>query len=268
MLRRWPVFAQGLRDRRRSLVWWSLGVTLYIAFIAASWPSIRSAPGLADLESQMPESIMALMGASGFSFSTGAGYVSGELFGFMIPIFALILVIGTGGAAIGGAEERGLLDLLLSHPLSRSRVLLQSAALMAFEAVAFGCVIVVALLVASPISDLGIDVTNLIGAVTGIVLLSISLGSLALVIGAATGSRGLALAIAGSFAAVTYLASSLSELVSFLGTAKWLSPFWYSTSGAPLVNGYTWWHGLVLAGSTAVILALGTVLFERRDLAA
>ena len=267
MLRRWPVLAQGLRDRRRSLTWWSVGVAIYIAFIAAVYPSISSTPGLADLENQLPESIMALMGASDYSFSTGAGYVSGELFGFMIPIFALILVIGAGGSAIGGAEERGTLDLLLSHPISRTRVLLQSAVLLAVEAVVFGVVIVVALLIANPITDLGIDAANLVGAVTGIVLLAITLGSLALIIGAATGSRAIALAVSGSFAAISYFASSLSGLVSFLQPAKWFSPFWYSTAGSPLVRGYTWWHGLVLIAASTVLLAIGAVLFERRNLA-
>jgi ABC-2 type transport system permease protein len=263
---RLPVLAQGLRDRRRSLVWWSVGVALYIAFIAAVYPSIASAPGLADLEKQMPESIMALMGASDFSFTTGAGYVSGELFGFMIPIFILILTIGTGAAAIGGAEDRGTLDLLLSHPVRRRRVLFESAILVAVEAVVFGAVIVLALSIADPIADLGIGTMNLVGAVTGIVLLGIALGWLSLAIGAATGSRALALAATGSFAALAFLASSLSGLVDFLHTVRWISPFWYATSGAPLVHGYTWWYASVLIGAAVMVLAVGAVLFERRNL--
>ena len=32
MLRRFPILAQGLRDRRRSLVLWSLGVAVYITY--------------------------------------------------------------------------------------------------------------------------------------------------------------------------------------------------------------------------------------------
>ena len=263
---RFPVFAQGVRDRRKSLVWWSVGVTVYIGVIAAMWPSIRGAAGLSDIMSQLPQPILDLMGASDYDISTGAGYVSGELFGFMIPIFILILTIGAGAAAIGGAEERGTLDLLLSHPISRRQVLLQSAALVAVEALLFGVVIVVTLAIATPLADLQIAFVHSVGAAFGIVLLGIALGWTALAVGAATGSRSLALASTGSLAAVTYLLGSLSGLVDFLHNAKWISPFFYANDGAPLVHGYTWWHGLVLAGVGVMALAIGISRFDRRNL--
>ena len=266
IVRRFPVFAQGLRDRRRSLVWWSLGVAVYIAVIAAMWPSIRGAAGLSDIMSQLPQPILDLMGASDYDISTGAGYVSGELFGFMIPIFILILTIGAGAAAIGGAEERGTLDLLLSHPISRRRVVMQSAALIAVEASTFGAVIVAVLTIANPLADLQIQFVHAFGAAFGVVLLGIALGWIALAVGAATGSRGLALAATGSAAAITYLLGSLSGLVDFLHNAKWISPFYYANDGSPLSNGYTWWHALVLVGIGVVALALGVLRFERRNL--
>lgn len=264
--RRFPVFAQGLRDRRKSLVWWSLGVSVYIGVIAAMWPSIRGATGLDDIMSQLPQTILDLMGASDYDISTGAGYVSGELFGFMIPIFILILTIGAGAAAIGGAEERDVLDLLLSHPISRRRVLLQSAALIAVEAFVFAAVITATLAIATPLADLQIEFAHAVGASFGIAMLGIAVGWSALAIGAITGSRSLALAITGSVAAITYLAGSLSGLVDFLHNAKWVSPFFYANDRAPLVNGYTWWHALVLAAVGVLSLAVGSILFDRRNL--
>lgn len=264
--KRFPIFAQGLRDRRMSLVWWSLGVAVYIAIIAAMWPSIRGAQGLSDIMSQLPKSILDLMGASDYDISTGAGYVSGELFGFMIPIFILILTIGAGAAAIGGAEERGTLDLVLSHPISRRRVLMQSAALIAVEASIFGLVIVLVLTIATPLADLEISFFNSVGAAFGVVCLGIAFGWIALALGAATGSRGLALAITGSVAAITYLLGSLSGLVDFLHNAKWISPFFYANDGSPLAHGYTWWHALVLGAIGVVALFVGNSLFDRRNL--
>jgi len=267
MRRRLPVLAQGLRDRRRSLLWWSLGVSVYIAIIASVWPSM-SGTDMSGLLEQLPQAFLDLMGASDYSMSTGAGYVSGELFGFMIPIFVLVLTIGAGGAAIGGAEASGTLDLVLSHPITRRRVLGQSAALIAIEAAVFGAVIVVALSIASPLADLKVTFTDCVGAVAGIVLLGIVFGWTALAIGAVTGSRGLALGLSGALAALTYLVGNLSGLVDFLRWGKWVSPFWYATSGSPLEHGYVWWHALPLLGVAAVVLAAGAVVFDRRDLAA
>jgi len=266
MARRFPVFAQGVRDRRASLLWWSLGVAVYIGLIAAVWPSISGAEGISSLMDQLPQALLDLMGASEYDLSTGAGYVSGELFGFMIPIFVLILTIGTGAASVAGAEEKGTLDLLLSHPISRRSVLRQSAAIVAFEAVIFGAVIVVTLAIASPLADLRISFVNLLGASTGIVMLGIAVGWSALAVGAATGSRVLALAVTGALAALTYLGGSLSGLVSFLRSAKWISPFFYATDGSPLANGYTWWHAVVLSAVGVVAIAFGGLVFEGRDL--
>lgn len=266
MMWRAPVFAQGVRDRRRSLAWWSLGVTVYIAIIASVWPSMAGTD-MTGLLDQLPQAFLDLMGASDYSMSTGAGYVSGELFGFMIPIFVLVLTIGAGGAAIGGAEGSGTLDLVLSHPITRRRVLVQSAALVAVESVVFGAVIVVALSVASPLADLQVTFVNSVGAVTGIVLLGIVFGWLALAIGAMSGSRGLALGLSGAAAASTYLLGNLSGLVDFLRWGKWVSPFWYATNGSPLEHGYVWWHALPLLAVGGVVLAIGAVVFDRRDLA-
>ena len=266
MRRRFPVLAQGLRDRRRSLVWWSLGVTVYIAIIAAVWPSMRGTTDLSGLLDQLPQALLDMMGASDYSLSTGAGYVSGELFGFMIPIFILVLTIGAGAGAIGGAEERGTLDLVLAQPITRRRVLLQSAALVAVDAALFGAVIVVALAIADPLADLQIGATNLLGAVAGIVLLGIVFGWFALMLGAATGSRSIALGVSGGLAALTYLAGNLSGLVGFLHWAKWVSPFWYATNGSPLDRGWIWWHALPLMGVAVVLLAAGVAALERRDL--
>lgn len=269
MLSRFPVLAQGLRERRRSLVWWSLGVAVYIAIIAAVWPSMESSAGeMGSFIEQLPQAWLDLMGASGFSMATGAGYVSGELFGFMIPIFILVLTIGAGAGAIAGAEDRGTLDLVLSHPISRRRVFAQSAALVIVDAALFGLVIVVSLAIANPLADLQIAFTDMIGAVVGVALLGVVFGWMALAIGSATGSRGLALGLTGGLGALTYLAGNLSGLVDFLHWAKWVSPFWYATSGSPLDYGYVWWHALPLLGLSVVLFAMGMLRFERRNLAA
>lgn len=264
---RMPILAQELRDRRRSLLWWSVGVTAWIVIVAMMYPTIRDSSGISQLVEQYPKNILAIFGVSDMDFSSGSGYLAGELFGFVIPLLILMLTIGAGGAVIGGAEERGLLDLVLSYPVRRSRVLLESAALIVLLALAFGAVVMLSLLVMDPIVSLRLSLPNLLGTVVGLTLLGIVLGWLSLVVGALTGSRGRALAVSGSVAAVAYLASSLAQLVDVLRPARLLSPFWYATSGSPLVSGYTWWYGLVLLAMAGFVLVIGVVRFDRRDLA-
>jgi ABC-2 type transport system permease protein len=260
------VLRRSLLDRRRSLLWWSVGVGAYVALMAAVFPSIRDA-GLAEMVDRYPPEMMALFGISDLDFASGAGFLSAELFGFVVPLFVLILVIGTAAAVTAGAEDAGTLDLVLTHPVPRRSYLLQQAALVAVEALWLGAVVVVVLVVANPVFDLGVDAANLVGAVSGTVALGVLMGWLGLALGAATGSRAMALGGASALAALAYLAATLPELVEGLRPVRYLSPFWYATSGSPLTAGYTWWHLLVLLGAAAAVLAAGVARFERRNLA-
>jgi ABC-2 type transport system permease protein len=264
---RFPVLARSIGDRRRSLIWWSVGVAAYVAMIVSVFPTVRDASGMQDLMSQYPKSVLAMMGIADIDFTSGAGYLAAELFGFMVPLFLLVLTIGTGASAVGGAEDSGALDLLLAHPIRRRSVLLQNAAVVAIEAVLIGAVIVAGLAIGDPIVDLRLSYANLLGTVVGVVLLGIVFGWLALVVGAATGSRAIGLGATSALAALAYLGSTLPELVEGLRPVRWFSPFFYATSGSPLALGFTWWHAGVLAVLAAVVLAVGVVLFDRRALA-
>ncbi len=239
----------------------------YLAMIVAVFPTVRDASGMQDLMSQYPKSVLAMMGIADIDFTSGAGYLAAELFGFMVPLFLLVLTIGTGASAIGGAEDRGSLDLVLAHPVRRRSVVLQNAAVVALEAVLIGAVVIAGLAIADPIVDLKLEYANLFGTVLGVVLLGILFGWLALVLGAATGSRAIGLGATSAFAALAYLGSTLPELVDGLRPVRWASPFFYATSGSPLALGFEWWHAGVLAAAAAVVLVVGVVLFDRRALA-
>jgi ABC-2 type transport system permease protein len=260
------VLRRALLDRRRSLLWWSVGVLAYVAMIVAVYPTIRDASGINELVQQYPEGLMALFGVDSIDFTSGAGYLATELFGFVLPLLVLILTIGTGANAVGGAEERGILDLVLSHPVSRRSYYIQQAVVVVVEAAILGGVVIATLLVAEPLVDLELSIANLVGTVLGLALVALVLGWSALALGAATGSRALALGGASAFAAFGYLAATLPELVDGLGPVRWISPFWYGTAGNPLVTGFTWWHTTVLAAGALVILGLGLARFERRNL--
>jgi ABC-2 type transport system permease protein len=92
--------------------------------------------------------------------------------------------------------------------------------------------------------------------------------ALAFAVGAATGSRALALGTSAGVAVLAYLANSVFPQVAALGWTRALSPFHWYLGGDPLTNGPQWPGLLALAGTTVVLAAAGTALFTRRDLTA
>jgi ABC-2 type transport system permease protein len=114
----------------------------------------------------------------------------------------------------------------------------------------------------------GMDVTlgHLAAATLGVELLALLYGSLALAVGAASGRRGLALAVAGAAAVAAYLANVLGSLVPALAPLRQASPLYQYAAVDPLRHGLTFAHATPLALSAAVLIAAAVAAFTRRDL--
>jgi beta-exotoxin I transport system permease protein len=261
------VFAKSLRDVRRALVWWSLGLVGLVALTVAVYPSIRDNPSLNRTLRELPESVKSLFSFSGqFDLTSPAGYLGSRLFSFMVPLLLLVAAIGAGARAIAGEEERGTLDLLLASPISRRRVALEKLGALAAEVVALGLVLWLALLVATSAVDMKIGAGDLAAATAAAVLLAFGFGAISLLVGCATGRRGVATGAAAALAVAAYLVNSLAAQVSALEPFQKASPFYHYAAHDPLRHGLSGWHMLFLATVAAAATALAPELFDRRDL--
>lgn len=260
------VLLKTLRDQRKALVAWALAFVGTAAMYAAFFPSIReNAAQLRQYMKSMPEAFRNLIGGD---FTSPAGYLHSEIFSTMGPILFLVMAIGAGSRAIAGEEDAGTLDLLLSTPITRRRVLLDKFVAMLSSTLGVAALLWLAIVVLGPPFDLRPDVANLGAATFSLWLLAMAFGGIALLVGCATGSRGLAVGIASGVALVTFILNVLAPSVEALQPLRKLSPFYYYIGLDPLRNGLDAVHALVLAAISVVFLAVALVAFERRDLAA
>lgn len=263
------VLAKSLRDLRRSFAWWVVGLAAYVAMIVSVYPTIRDNPDLNDLVESYPEALKAFIAFGGQTdFTSAAGYLGSELFSFMIPILFLVASVGNGAGAIAGEEERGTLDLLLSAPLSRTRVAVEKLAALCLEVVGLGLVLWLALWLGARAGSLDVSAGHLAAATAAVVLLAVAYGAIAFMLAAATGRRALAIGVAVAAAVTAYLVNSLAALVSALEPFQKASPFYHYAAADPLHHGLDAWHTLVLVAIAAAAGAAGVVLFDRRDIAA
>ncbi len=121
-------------------------------------------------------------------------------------------------------------------------------------------------LAGGPLVGLEVGVAGLAAAVASQTLLAVLFGGVAMAVGAATGSRGLATGVGAAAAVAAYLVHSLAPLAEALKPLRRLSPIWWATGNDPLQHGLGVGLLLVLAVLGAV-LAVGGRLFIRRDLA-
>ena len=262
------VFLKTVLDARRAIAWWSLGLVGLATLMIAVYPTVRDNPDLNKMVQDYPEALKAFIAFGGdVDYVSGDGYLGSELFAFMVPLLLLIAAIGAGARAIAGEEEGGTLDLLLANPLSRRRLVIEKLAALAIEVAALALVLFVALLVGVEAVGMNVAIAHLAAATASAALLAFAFGAIALLLGAVTGRRAIAIGVAASGAVAAYLVSSLSALVDFLDAVKVASPFYHYVASDPLRHGLALDHVaflVLLAGSATWLAVLG---FERREVA-
>ena len=98
------VVVETLRERRRSLLWWSLGLAALVALNVAFYPSIRDDEALSDYAKDLPESVRALFAGGELDLTSPAGYLNSQIFALLAPLVFLIFTIGAGAGAVAGEE--------------------------------------------------------------------------------------------------------------------------------------------------------------------
>jgi ABC-2 type transport system permease protein len=185
------VLVKTLWDQRRSLGWWSLGLVAVVAVYVLPYRQYMAS----GVVNNNPDS--ALYEALGYDASP-PGYLQGTVFALLGPLLVLMMAVSTGTRAVAGDEEAGTLDLLLAHPVSRTRLVLERFGALAAAVAWLGLVFWAATVAAVAAADLGVGTGRIAAATAGLVLLALDFGSVALAAGARSGRRGLTLLAAVS----------------------------------------------------------------------
>ena len=257
---------RGLGDHRRALLGWCIGVVAYVALVAAIFPSIESSPEFNELVESYPDVLKSLFGiAEGGDITSGAGYLDVELFSLMLPLLVIAAAIGSGARTFAGEEDAGRLELILAYPVRRRDAVLAKGVAVATEVVLVCTGAGIAIAVFDPLVGLDLSFGHLGAAILSLAALGVLHGWIALAVGAAVASRALAIGVPAGFAAAGYLVSGLHELAGWLDPFRFLSPFWLLGS-SPLQGGIDAWGTLTVLAVSLVVLAVGSLLVERRDL--
>lgn len=260
------LFLKTLYDRQRNLTWWALGIISLVILIMLFFPAIQDVPAFDELIEAYPEELLRAFAGEIQSFTSPEGYLNSQLFFFVTPLLFLIFAIGFGASAIAGEEEKGTLDLLLSHPLPRWLVVLEKYAALTASLVLLHLIMFASLVVGAALVDMDITGGRLAEVTIANILLALPFGALALALGCATGKRGLAIGVSAAVAVASYFLNALAPVIETLEGAEQASPFYYYIGADPLSNGLDYVHVAVLAAITVVFLAISLITFQRRDL--
>lgn len=263
------VAARLVRDRRRSLLWWSVGIVGLVLFTVALYPSLKGQESLNEVIDQMPEALRSMFGIDeAIPLTSAPGYLQGRLFGSLLPLILIVFGIGLGARAIAGSEQDGTLELLLANPVTRGAVVVERYLAMVAMIGALTAVVAVSLVVLAPpfgaLDD--VPVTGLAGAVGGVFGITLLHATLAFGVGAATGRRAWALSAATVAAVVGYLLQGLVGLSDAIAPLRFVSPWHWYLGRNMLAQGVAPDALVMPLVLSAAIFAAGAAAFVRRDL--
>lgn len=259
------VFTKTLRDQRRSLIGWSIGVAALVLVEGALWPSIRDMPNLDEFLANYPDALKKAFNLG--AMTTGTGFLNAELYTLVLPILFLVFGISRGARLVAGEEEAGTLEVVLVTPVSTTRILLEKAAGLLLALCFLGGVAGSSTMLASALFAMGISPSSIAVGSLSMVLLGLEYGFLALAVGAMSGRRSFAMGVASVAAVAAYVLYVGGLMVDSLsGWLPW-SPFHQALAEGPLANGLPARFSLLVLGAIVVVTVAAPV-FARRDIRA
>ena len=258
-----------LRQRKAAIIWWTVGIAILVTALMFVYPSIRDQAGqLEKVLNQLPAGLRELKtGSSSVDVSSPIGYLNSQIYYATLPLFFIILAITRGSGLLGRDEQNHTLELLLSRPLSRGKLLLGKAlsGIIELAVVATGATLVIAVLapvVGMEISTVSILITSLF---TFLFCLSFGAISFALTAFGRVGKHvNTAIAVIAGFGG--YLLASLSGLTTFLETPAKFAPYHYFAPEQILHGHVNTGLYVYLTGIFVLTTLIAYFGFRRRDI--
>ncbi len=258
-------FKHTLRRLRGSALGWGIGLALYSLMIVSFYGSIGTMKlQILELVSGYPKTFIAFFGDLNALFTPG-GYLDIYYFGYLTPIIGIFAVSACAGLLVGD-EERGILDLVLAHPVSRTALFW--GRFLGFTAALAGVLFLSYLAWAIPSQSVGFELSwgELLLPFLSLFAVLFLFGALALLLSLLLPSGRAAGMLAAGLLVANFLLIGLSRLYSEeIGPIVRFTPLYYY-QGGQAAQGLNWgWLGGLIA-SGLILLLPAWRLFLHRDI--
>jgi beta-exotoxin I transport system permease protein len=262
------VFANTLRRNWRAMLYWGIGLGIYALYATMILPSMDALKQYLSVVESMPSALLQAFGlTSDMTFmATPEGFLSFGFFGYAMIMLAVYAVIA-GLNVTANEEDQGIMDILLSLPLPRQRIILEKFAAYTVLIIGITALILIFLVAGTLISPLDFDQGHIV--VSAINMIPSTLMVLAFTICATSfiRSKSRATAVAAGFVTVSYLLNVIGNAAgdSIAGVLNRLSFFFYYDNNGVMQHGLAILNVIGLLVAALALIAAGVWAFQRRD---
>lgn len=265
MNRLWTTFRHTYTQMKGQIIGWGLGIALLGLIIV---PFYDVFGGQQEQFQQMiesyPEEFLAFFGGDVTSVLTPAGYLKMYAFS-MLPIIIGIFSVLAGSGLIVNDEERGRLDLIVTHPVGRTSLFF--GRFLGLFGAAISILVIGWLGFCILLGQSSLDMTWGQLAVPFFSLLAqiMIYAALAILLSMLLPTRNLAAMVTGVVLVISYFVSSMVSLDEHLEmAARFLPHYYYQVELSFQELNFTWLFGLL--GISLAMVLFAWWLFLRRDI--
>lgn len=252
-------------DHWRTLTAWATTLILLVSIQLSIYPSIsQNKTALQGFLDSYPEAIRKIFRMQ--DYTSGPGFLSTELFSMMIPLVLIAVGATWGASATAEEEDEGTADLLLTLPISRTRILVAKIVATTTVLIGLSLLAVFNILVLKNLVGMEIETGKLLAATVSSVALGFFFTGIAFLVGSFSRRKGTALGTVTGLALISFLIYSLSALVDDFDAISPFNPMEWGLSGQPLFNGLDAQGIAKLFLGGIVLLVLAILKFNRKDI--
>jgi ABC-2 type transport system permease protein len=263
----WSIFNETFRRGWQGMIYWGIGLAVLGLVIMIVIPNVAMLKQFENLMTTMPAVVKALGMEDAAQMATPEGLISAAYFGRVLLIMAVYAVV-SGLNITANEEDAGIMDILLSLPLPRWRIILEKFAaytLMSFVIVTIGFI---GLYLGGITSAIHVDPGKLIISSINILPSLLLMLAFTMLAGTFFRHKNQAAAVSAFFIIGSYV-------VDFAGSAASESPiarlrvisfFAYYDNGHIMQNGLNGTYVSLLLGLTMILVIASVWCFERRDI--
>ena len=258
------VFAHEMRQGRTALLLWTAAISFMLGITILIYPEMA---GQMDQISQMfadMGSFSAAFGMDQINFGEFSGYFGiecGNVLGLGGGLFAALLGIN----ALSKEERQGTADFLLSHPVSRIRVLLEKLLSIVTKLLILNTAVALVCLGAMLLIEESLETEAFLCIFLSYFLMGLVIACLSFALSACVKDGGLGLGISLSLG--MYFCNILSNLTEELKILKYLSPYSF-TDSAYIMEHHSIELKYVMTGMCLSLIAMiyGILYYRKKDL--
>lgn len=261
------VFLETYKQTWKQMLYWGLGLASLGLLVVLMVPLFDMQDMKALLES-FPPFILALIGIGSNLevFATNEGFVAVGFFGKSALIFAVYPVV-MGMRITADDEDNGIMDILLSLPVPRARLLIEKFAAYAVSIIGVVAMIYLGMHFGVAVSGVELDMSRLTEVIFYLIPVMIFVMAVTMCIAAVVRRRQVALGLVTAFVIASFMLQTIGAMAedTIAETIGQISFFTYYNAATIMTDGFVWSHIIGLAVLSLVLLLFSLYRYEGRD---